>query len=121
MLHVNFGLAEVTCGSEGFLHVLKETNRFLAPLAEHGGVCEVWQGRRGKNVHCRQTELLEKQIEVALSFPWMCQEVTEMSGSAWPSQAKTSHWCSQQQAMFGVEGTLLGSSWKGRPSILLHS
>lgn len=81
---MNFGLAEVNFGSGGFLHVLKETSRFLLPLAECGGVCEVWQGRRGKNTRCRQTELLEKHKKVGLNFPWLCQEVTEMPGSAWP-------------------------------------
>lgn len=98
---MNFGLAEVNFGSQGFLHVLKETNRFLA---ESGGVCEVWQGRRGNNTHCKHTESLEKHIKMALNFPWMCHEVPELPGSAWHSQQQaTNTWSQRNSPGFQLE------------------
>lgn len=36
---MNSGRADVNYVTEGFLHMLKETDRFLASLAEYGGIC----------------------------------------------------------------------------------
>ena len=36
---MNFGVADVNYVTEGFLRMLKKINRFLASLAEYGGIC----------------------------------------------------------------------------------
>lgn len=68
-----------------------------------------------------QTELLEKHNKTALNYSldvpggcrdaWMCMAKPRAVPGAANSKKQT----------LGVKGTLLGSSWKGKLSVLLHS